>query len=293
MTPRLLNPAKADAPPATHNKPLKPAHKAIKLVAIDIDGTLLRSDKRLSKRVVKTIHEATAKGVHVVLASARPPRSMREIYELLKLSTYQVNYNGALIHDPVTRRHIHHQPIAGALAAKIVKAARKVEPTVVVSVEILDKWYTDHVDDTLPTETSKSFMPDYIGPLEAFLHVPVTKLMLLARPRHIADIREAVVKKFANEIAIAVSDAHLLQVIHPKADKSHALAMVAKHYGVPSENVMAIGDAPNDVGMLKWAGLGVAVGNAWEETRAAADVVVPANDEDGVSHAIKSYVLGV
>jgi len=266
-------------------------HSVIQLIAIDVDGTLLRSDKRLSKKVVRTIHEATAKGVRVVLASARPPRSMREIYDLLKLDTYQVNYNGALIHDPLTRRHIHHQPLQGALAARIIKVARKVEPGVVVSIEILDKWYTDHVDDTLPTETSKAFMPDYIGPLEAFLHVPVTKLMLLAMPRRIAAIREAVVKKFSKEISLAVSDLHLLQVVHPKVDKSHALAMVAKHYNVPRESVMAIGDAPNDVGMLKWAGLGVAVGNAWVETREAADIVVPANDEDGVSHAIRKYVL--
>lgn len=287
MTAHTMTPVKAADTPAERD------HTAIQLIAIDVDGTLLRSDKRLSKKVVRTIHEATAKGVRVVLASARPPRSMREIYDLLKLDTFQVNYNGALIHDPLTRRHIHHQPLQGALASKIIKVARKVEPGVVVSIEILDKWYTDHVDDTLPTETSKAFMPDYIGPLEAFLHVPVTKLMLLAMPRRIAAIREAVVKKFSREISLAVSDLHLLQVVHPKVDKSHALAMVAKHYNVPSESVMAIGDAPNDVGMLKWAGLGVAVGNAWGETREAADIVVPANDEDGVSYAIKKYVLDV
>ncbi|MCE9589147.1 MAG: Cof-type HAD-IIB family hydrolase [Planctomycetes bacterium] len=284
MTPRTMTPSR-DAAPTTYDGP------AIELIALDVDGTLLRSDKRLSKRVVKAVRDASAKGVRVVLASARPPRSMREIYDLLALKTYQVNYNGALIHDPITRRHIHHQPLSGALAGKVIKLARKVDPDVVVSIEILDKWYTDHVDDTLPTETSKAFMPDYIGPLEAFLHVPVTKLMLLGPPDRIAAVRAAVLKKFQGEVAIAVSDSHLLQVVHPKVDKSHALAMIAKHYGIATQAVMAIGDAPNDVGMLKWAGLGVAVGNAWHETRAAADIVVPANDEDGVSHAIKAYVL--
>lgn len=265
--------------------------RPIDLVAIDIDGTLLRSDKTLSMRNVRAIKLAMAKGVKVVLASARPPRSVREIHHHLGLDTYQINYNGALIYDTRRKRNIHHQPLEPALAQKIIKAARKSDKQVVVSMEILDKWYTDHMDEKFPTETSKYFAPDFIGPLEAFWHVPLTKLMFLAPPERLEKIQKLIVTKFREQVSLAISDRHLLQVIARGVDKSTALARVADHYNIPSEQIMAIGDAPNDVGMIRWAGLGVAMGNAWDVTRNAADVVVPPNDEDGVAFAIKQYVL--
>lgn len=239
------------------------------------------------------IEKVTAKGVKVVLASARPPRSVNEVHSKLKLDTYQINYNGALIYDNVRGRNIYHQPLSPAMAQKIIKAARKVDPKVVVSMEILDKWYTDHVDETLPTETSRHFAPDFVGPLEAFWHVPMTKLMLLAPPERMAKVSKLIATKFKGQVSLAISDKHLLQVIDLGVDKSTALAKVAAHYNIPASRVMAIGDAPNDVGMIKWAGMGVAMGNAWDVTRAAADFVIPTNDEDGVAFALKKYVLGI
>lgn len=267
--------------------------RQIDLVAIDIDGTLLRSDKTLSLRVARAIDKVREKGVKVVLASARPPRSVNEIHTRLKLDTYQINYNGALIYDTPRRRHVFHQPLVPALTQKIIKAARKADPQVVVSMEILDKWYTDHVDEKLPTETSRHFAPDFVGPLEAFWHVPVTKLMLLTPPERMVKIRKAMESKFLDQVALAISDEHLLQVIARGVDKSAALARVATEYSISADRVMAIGDAPNDAGMLRWAGLGVAMGNAWKVTQDAADVTVPTNDEDGVAFALRRYVLGL
>ena len=188
-------------------------------------------------------------------------------------------------------KHVFHQPLSIALAKRIVKFARKLDPDVVVSVEVLDKWYTDHVDDTLPTETSKRFDPDFVGPLDAFLTVPVTKLMLLAPPQKMRRIHEAVRKKFAKQIAILISDDYLIQLVHKQVDKASALKLVAERYHVEPQNVMAIGDAPNDLGMIQWAGLGVAMANGWDRLKQAAKVVAPANDEDGVAHVIKQYIL--
>lgn len=264
----------------------------IKLVAIDLDGTLLRSNKRLSVANARAIAEVTNRGVHVVLASARPPRSVREIYRRLALDTLQVNYNGALIHDMPRGKHVFHQPMSVALATKIVKFARKMDPDVVISVEVLDKWYTDHVDDTLPTETSKRFEPDFVGPLGAFLTVPVTKLMLLAPPEKLRPVHAAIRTKFTKDIAILISDDYLIQIVHRQVDKASALQRVAEVYGVPQEQVMAIGDAQNDLGMVRWAGLGVAMESGWDELKKAAQVIAPCNDDDGVAHVLKKNILG-
>ncbi len=263
----------------------------IRLIAIDLDGTLLRSDKVLSPANASAIAEATNLGVHVVLASARPPRSVREVYHRLALDTLQVNYNGALIHDVPRGRHVFHQPLPIDLARRIVEAARQLDPSVGVSFEVLDKWYTDHVDDTLPTETSKRFDPDLIGPLDALLTDPVTKLMLLAPPEKLKPIHAMVRETFGDEIAILISDDYLIQLVHRQVDKASALKIVAERYNVPAHQVMAIGDADNDLGMIRWAGLGVAMGNAWERLKQSADLIAPANDDDGVAHVIQRYVL--
>lgn len=261
------------------------------LMAIDLDGTLLRTDKRISTKVVNAVYEATRRGVHVVIASARPPRAVRAIYERLKLGTYQVNYNGALIHDQPRGRHMYHQPLDAALARQIARLARKIDPGCLVSLEILDKWYTDRVDNALGTETSKLCNPDFVGPLEAFFTVPVTKLMLHAPPDRVHALSAQVKRKFGKQVAILLSDKHLIQIVHRQVDKAVAVKWVADAYDIPAARVIAIGDAPNDVGMLRWAGLGVAVDNAWPMVRDAANVVVPSNDEDGVLHAIERYVL--
>ncbi len=276
----------------TSNEPGRPTPAGpIKLVAIDLDGTLLRSNKRLSTANAQAIAEVTNQGVHVVLASARPPRSVRDIYHRLGLDTLQVNYNGALVHDMPRGKHVYHQPMSVALAKKIVKFARKMDPDVVISIEVLDKWYTDHVDDKLPTETSKHFSPDFVGPLSSFLTVPVTKLMLLAPPEKLRPIHQGVRTRFAKDIAILISDDYLIQLVHKQVDKANALKLVAEQYGVPREQVMAIGDADNDLGMVRWAGLGVAMDNGWDRLKQTADVIAPANDDDGVAAVLKRYIL--
>ena len=268
-----------------------PPRPQIRLVALDLDGTCLRSDKCLSPATIQAVRDCMARGVKMVLASARPPRSCRAIYEQLGLDTLSIHYNGALIHDTARGRHIFHQPMALALARRIIAAARKIDRECLVSLEILDRWYTDRFDSELTTETGRTFSPDFVGPLDAFLTVPVTKLMLLAPEARLAKLTTMIHRRFAGQVGMAVSDSHLIQLMHHEVDKSAALAQVAATYGVKAEEVMAIGDAPNDRNMLLWAGLGVAVGNAWASVREIADAIVPPNDEDGVAHALQQFVL--
>ncbi len=263
----------------------------IRMVAIDIDGTILRGDKRLSLKVVTAVKMATKKGVRVVLATARPPRSVKEIYGILGLTTLQVNYNGALIFDPLRKSTLLHLQIEPELVLEVIKAARAKEPSVVVSMEDLDRSFTDRIDPTLQTETDKQFPPDQVGNIESFLTHPITKLMLMQRAEKMNRVRKLLEHKFKDRVAFAASDSHLMQVMNKAADKAHAVAWVASHYNIPPEQVMCIGDAPNDSQMLAWAGLGVAMGNGWKDAKKHADVIVPTNDEDGVAYAIMRYVL--
>lgn len=284
-------PAPIPAPAMLGFEPHAPTEGRFDLVAIDIDGTLLRPDKRLAHRVIRTVKEASARGVKVVLATARPPRSVRPIYEALGLDTPQINYNGALIHDKHTGRTILHQPLPMKLTSQLIRYARRVDPGVIISVEILDRWYTDHTAHAEGTRTTKRFSPDFIGPLEAFIHKPATKILLQGSPERLGRVKVALCDRYRKRASILLCDSNLVQVLHAGADKKVALERIAMSYGIPRSRVMAIGDAPNDERMIRWAGLGVAMQNAWPRIRAAAGAIVGGNDADGVAEALRRFVL--
>jgi len=265
--------------------------RTIRLIAIDLDGTLLDGAKRVSDGTAEAIRGLAARGVKAVIASARPPRSVRPFHRLLGLDTWQINYNGALIWDEVGRRAVFHRPMAAELAREVAGRARAVHPGVLVSCEVLDRWYTDRFDPAFNTETGKIFPPDVIAPLETFLGQPITKLMLLGSPEAIDGLEALFAREFAGRAGMVRTDPDLLQVMDRRVSKAAALREVAAGYGIPLEEAMAIGDAPNDLEMLEESGIAVAMGNAPERVKAAADWTAPSNDEEGVLAALRRYGL--
>jgi Cof subfamily protein (haloacid dehalogenase superfamily) len=265
-------------------------HRPIRLVAIDLDGTLLNDAKRVTERTVDALRCASGAGVRVVIASARPPRSVRHVYRQLDLDTWQINYNGALVWDEANRRAVEHRPMAPGTVVELVRLARERHPEVLVSCEILDRWCTDRFDQTYTTETGRLFPPDLVAPVEQFCVEPVTKLMLLAAPATL-DQLEPALRTAALPVGVIRSDPDLIQVMDNSADKGVALRTVAEHYGVTPDEVMAIGDALNDVPMLKAAGVAVAMDNAHPSVKAAADWVAPSNNDHGVHAALERFGL--
>jgi Cof subfamily protein (haloacid dehalogenase superfamily) len=260
----------------------------IGLVAIDLDGTLLTDQKQIGKRTARSLMEAAQRGVHVVIASARPPRAVRKVYELLGLKTWQINYNGALIWDHPNLQIVHHQPMPADLVGHIVNRARQVYPDCLVSCEILDKWFTDRFDNTYTTETGRQFEPDLVAPLWMFLSQPVTKLMLLGPTWMMDDLQQLVAAEFTM-INVIRGDPELIQITDASVSKGAALHYVADAYGVPLSRVMAIGDAANDVEMLQTAGVAVAMGNASSSVKQLAHWVAPTNNDQGVHAALLRF----
>src|SRR5215469_15405891 len=115
----------------------------IQMVAIDLDGTLLNDSKQVSEQTVKALECVTLRGVRIIIASARPPRSVRHIYNQLHLDTWTINYNGALIWDEPNKQVVFHRPIDGSRVRQMIDRARKKFDSVLVTCEILDRWYTD------------------------------------------------------------------------------------------------------------------------------------------------------
>ena len=262
----------------------------IGLVAIDLDGTLLNDSKRVSERTAAALRCLPGRGVRVVIASARPPRSVRHIYRELGLDTWQINYNGAMIWDEPAARVVLHEPIEPATARRVVDHARGLFPGVAVSVEVRDLWMTDRVEQTYLTETSRLFAPDRVAPVDVLCREPVTKLLLLGAPGMITALASALAETHP-DVSVMRSDPDLIQVMNRGASKATALRAVAANYRVPMDRVMAIGDAPNDVSMLTAAGVAVAMDNASADVKRAAHWTAPSNNDHGVHAALARYGL--
>src|SRR5436309_15403150 len=123
----------------------------IRLVAVDLDGTLLNDSKQISERTIDALKCLPQRGVKVVIASARPPRSVRPIYRELGLDTWQINYNGALIWDEPSQQPVFHRPMHPRLVRMMIERCRDMFEEVLVSCEVLDKWFTDRDEHTYTT----------------------------------------------------------------------------------------------------------------------------------------------
>lgn len=263
----------------------------ILLVAVDLDGTLLNDSKQVSERTADALKCLPSMGVKVVIASARPPRSVRQIYKSLNLDTWQINYNGALIWDEPAQTPVFHRPLAKGVARRVIDDARFLFGHVQVTCEILDKWYTDRFDPTNTTETGRLFKPDVIAPLDTFCDGQVTKLLFLGDSKTVSTLEYAIAQAHQDDVTVVRTDDHLIQVMDRRVSKAVALQVVARHYDVKLENVMAIGDAPNDVGMLQVAGVAVAMDNAHKLVKKVAHWVAPSNNDHGVHAALVKYGL--
>jgi Cof subfamily protein (haloacid dehalogenase superfamily) len=284
-----LLPRHRGAEDAGSSPPAPPPPATIRLVAIDLDGTLLNDSKQVSDQTVEALRCLPALGVRTVIASARPPRSVRHIYAKLGLDTWTINYNGALIWDEQARRVVYHQPMGCEVVRQIIDRARDLFPQVLVGCEILDRWFTDRDEQTYTTETGRLFRPDGVLPLDEFCNQPITKLLLLGDPVLLRQC-EPVFYDYPQVSAVR-ADPELIQVMDRRASKAAALRLVAGHYRVPMEQVMAIGDAANDVAMLEVAGVGIAMDNAHPRVKEVADWVAPSNNDHGVHAALVRYGL--
>jgi Cof subfamily protein (haloacid dehalogenase superfamily) len=264
----------------------------VKLVAVSVDGTLLRSDGRLPQSVVHACREAEGEGAVIVLATARPPRSTRSLLEALDLGGPTINYNGAVIWNPREREAQFHEPLEADLARQVIAAARGATDDILVGVEVLDRWFTDRVDPGVRTRSGQPLDPDAIGPLEQFLDGPVTQLNFFGPSARVEAVRRVVDEQFwrLRLVALFQPQRTLLQVTHPMVDKGIALQRVAKRLGIEQASVMAIGSAANDRGMIEWAGFAVAMANAESAVKRLARAEVPSNDENGVAIALQRFV---
>jgi Cof subfamily protein (haloacid dehalogenase superfamily) len=260
----------------------------VKLIAFDLDGTLLTSDKIITERAELAIKALSNLGVAMVPCTGRPPRNTKIYVEQLGLGSAFV-FNGAGIYSAATDTTQYRHCFEKATALDVVQRMRERFPDVIAGMEASHGWYLD----TGYYEWRKT--QTYLPHLE---------------PTGVGDIRdfigEGTVKIYfrkpgltAKDMSLALTDAHayctwsseqLLEVMAPQVNKREALVHLCTELGISWQEVIAFGDEHNDQGMLLWSGLGIAMANAKSEAKEVADFITSSNDEDGVAVVLEAIL---
>ncbi|MBW6409204.1 sugar-phosphatase [Clostridium weizhouense] len=265
-----------------------------KLIALDMDGTLLTSDKKISERNKKAIKKAEEKGVKVVLASGRPSEGLRHYLEelnLLKEEDYVLSFNGAVSQNAKTGEIMSSTVLNGSDLKYLNNIAKETGVNIHAFSEErglitpkISKYTEVEADINKINITIADF--DSIDDDEN-----IVKVMMIDPE----EVLEETIKKLPKEVyekyTVLRSTPYFLEFMNKEVDKGEGLKKLAESLGIKREEVIAMGDAGNDLSMVKYAGLGVAMDNGFPEVKEVAEFITKSNDEDGVAYAIEKFVL--
>jgi hypothetical protein len=259
----------------------------IDLIALDLDGTLLDPAERITPRNRAAIGAALSAGVRVVLVTGRGTDAPGEIAADLRLNLPIICAHGALTKDFLANRVLGHIPVPLQYAKPMIEFAEANGLHAAVYVE--ERFH--RLAGMTP------YMDDMHGPhwvdvatFAGLLESAPTMIRFLGKDAATA-IRETFGEMPVHFKYETWGDFEELAVTSLEATKKHALENLCADLKIPARNVLAVGDSRNDVPMLRWAGIGVAMGNAHPDVKAAVDHVTASNSEDGVAEAIERYVL--
>ncbi|WP_027186360.1 Cof-type HAD-IIB family hydrolase [Desulfovibrio inopinatus] len=255
-----------------------PALDDIKLLALDIDGTLVTRWNHIPKHVIATIRAVAEHGVKVMLASARPPISVRLIMEILGLHGYAVSLNGAIVLDDNTEVAIKHS-LGEDNVRHVVASAKQSGVTTCLYSE--SAWYTEVINPVVEHEAIVVGAPPVMADAIEAHAAEAAKLLLVGEHDTLLPLQHQ-----GRDLGLACefSVPSFLEMTAPSATKGQGLAFVLDTLGIDRKHAIAIGDGHNDIGMLKLAGYSAALGNAPMDVRDHADIVLDTVYNGGVGH---------
>ena len=263
-----------------------------KLIALDMDGTVLGSDKKLSPGVLTAMQQAIDSGIIVTISTGRPIVAMRNYREILELvDTPIITYNGAKVIDPRDQRVLYQENLDQRAAKEIFLRGEAFGTVQCV-------WSNDRLYLSKHNEKTQQYVG--LSKIEASLVTDideilaqgsVTKILWIDDAPTIARYQEELAGTLPEAVTSCTSSPRFLEFFSSKVSKGLALQFLGEHHDIAQAEIIAVGDADNDISMLEYAGLGVAMGNATDAIKAGADFVTLTNDEGGVAHVIEKFLL--
>jgi Cof subfamily protein (haloacid dehalogenase superfamily) len=265
-------------------------NSAYKMIAIDVDDTLLNDKMQISEATRIAIAAARDQGVLVTLATGRMFASAQKIAKQLGFNVPIITYQGSLVKNLFDEKVLYERSVPLEAVQFLYDYAEKKDLHIQVYNE--DKLYVKIDNQRIKDYAAMSNIPYIVAEdFNAFLYKPLTKILYIDDPDRLDVIAMDLQKQIGSLVHITKSKAHFLEFLHPEGTKGHAVKSLAAHYGYDLSEVIAIGDSWNDHEMLEVAGLGVAMNNAVDSLKQVADYITLSNNEDGVKHVIDKFIL--
>lgn len=265
-----------------------------KMIVLDLDGTLTNRDKVITPRTKQSLMEAQKRGIKVVLASGRPTYGVVPLAQELELENYGgyiLSFNGGMITDCCTRKVIFKQELPVEANRRIVELAKKEQVDILTyqDMQIL----TNNPENRYAKLESRinHLKLKQVDNLEEHLDFPVPKFLMLDDGDYLALVEARVKAALGKNFSVYRSDPFFLEILPRNIDKAQSLAQLLKLLGMEREEMIACGDGYNDLSMIEFAGLGVAMENAVRPVRSSADYVTFSNNDDGVAHVVEKFLL--
>jgi HAD superfamily hydrolase (TIGR01484 family) len=253
---------------------------SVRLVASDLDGTLLRPDETVSDRTRRAVAAARDAGITVVLVTGRPPRSIGRLAERVGVGGIAICANGAVVWDLDQGTMLDYSPMAAELAARLVHDLRQAIPGVLFAVELEREFGREGGwGDGLRPAPPEALEADALELITG----PVTKLLARHPTLPFEEVAERARRAIGDDAVATWAGLRLVEISAAGVTKASALERLCRRLGIAASEVVAVGDMANDLAMLEWAGTAVAVANAAQDVLDAADEVTAANTDDGVA----------
>lgn len=261
-----------------------------KLVALDMDGTLLKDDLTIAEGTIDAIQRAAAQGTIITIATGRMFASAKQFAKQLKIDVPLITYQGALIQDLQTEAVLYERSLSEDIGHSLIEIAE--ERDLHLQVYQDDLLYGAVDNEKLRVYAEKVKVPYTVDPdLRTRATKGFTKAIYIGDPDYLEGMQDEMKALFGSRAHITKSTPYFLEVTHPEANKGAALRELANHLNIPLSQTIGVGDNFNDTELLEVAGLGVAMGNAVEPLKQNADFITLTNNEEGVKHVLEKFIL--
>ncbi len=267
---------------------------AYEILALDIDGTITDSNRELPEAVRQGLIDIQKAGKKIVLATGRADSGVASLIKELEMDKYGsfvATYNGAKLRQCDTNEIISNQTFPHEMIRPVLEVIR-CYPDVDLSTVTTDAMYSG-IKPNKYTELESGicgFPITRLQDMPSEITFPVNAFLGTGEPSTLVKVCEQLNMIFSSVLDIYLSDPYFLEIMPKDIDKANSLQILCDHLGLTSENVIACGDGQNDISMIQFAGLGVAMGNASDKVKNSADYVTLTNDEYGVLHVIEKFM---
>ena len=264
-----------------------------KLIAMDLDGTLNNDQKIITEKTKAALMATQKRGIRLALASARPSPGLFKERDVLRLQDYNgilMSYNGGRIVDAATGKVLFETSMDLAQTKQVLRRLEALPVT-----PILDDGVQFYVADKNGYKVdyeckNNSMTCTEVGNLADFLSFAPIKILMSVQPEELAEVQKQIADFLPETLTVVQTAAFYLEVIPKVINKGQGIRDICAVLGIDSSEVISFGDAANDIPMLREAGMGVAMGNAAETVKAAANMVTLSNNEDGIAAALEKLL---